>query len=86
MCLFYSYSRIRSIELPILALEARANGRNIVGQQLSKLLDEYAHHSACCCLLFGVDAQSLKPVKRLATRKRTHLLPTLLATLGVVII
>ena len=51
MCLFYSYSRIRSIELPILALEARANGRNIVGQQLSKLLDEYAHHAACCCFV-----------------------------------
>ena len=86
MCLFYSYSKIRSIELAIKAVEARANGRNIVGQQLSKLLDEYAHHAGCCCLLFGVAAQNLKPVKRLATCKRTHLLPTLLATLGVVII
>ena len=42
------------------ALKRRANGRNIVGQQLPTLLDV-----ACCvCLptLLGVVSQSLKPV------------------------
>ena len=37
------------------------------------------HVVACCCVLLGVVAQSLKPVKRLGTRKRTQQLPTLLA-------
>ena len=37
------------------------------------------HVAACCCVLLGVVAQSLKPVKRLGTRKRTQQLPTLLA-------
>ena len=37
------------------------------------------HVVACCCVLLGVVAQSLKPVKRLDTRKRTQQLPTLLA-------
>ena len=33
---------------------------------------------ACCCVLLGFVAQSLKPVKLLATIKRTQQLPTLL--------
>ena len=41
-------------------LKPRANGRNIVGQQLATLLDV----AWCVCLhtLFGVVSQSLKPV------------------------
>ena len=35
------------------------------------------HVVACCCVLLGVVAQSLKPVKRLGTRKRMQQLPTL---------
>ena len=34
---------------------------------------------ACCCVLLGVVAQSLKPIRLLATCKRTQQLPTLLA-------
>ena len=33
---------------------------------------------ACCCVLLGVVAQSLKPVKLLDTSKRTQQLPTML--------
>ena len=42
------------------ALKPRANGRNIVGQQLPKLLDV----GCCVCLhtLVGVVSQRLKPV------------------------
>ena len=44
------------------------SGRNIVGQQLSTLLDIhmlhlFAHAVACCWVLLGVVAQSFKPVK-----------------------
>ena len=52
------------------------NGRNIVNQQLRTLLD------VTCCVrlhsLLHVVAQKLKPVKLLATCKRTQQLPTLL--------
>ena len=38
----------------------------------------HAHPVACCCVLLGVVAQSLTPVKLLATIKRTQQLSTLL--------
>ena len=41
------------------------------------MLRPFAHPDACCCVLLGVVAQSLNPVKRLATCKRTQQLPTL---------
>ena len=43
-------------------------------------LRPFAHASVCtpCCMLLGVAAQSFKPVKRLATCKRTQQLPALL--------
>ena len=37
------------------------------------------HVVVCCCVLLGAGAQSLKPVKRLTTCKRTQELPTFLA-------
>ena len=55
-----------------------ANGRNIVGQQLSTLLDVTRKMlivaSVCtpCCMLLNVVGQSLKPVKLLAPGKRTQ--------------
>ena len=49
---------------------------NIVG---CYMLRPFAHPVACCCVLLGVVAQSLKPVKLLAASKRTQQLPTLLA-------
>ena len=42
------------------------------------MLRPFAHLVACCCVLSGVVAQSLKPVKRLAPYKWTYQLPTLL--------
>ena len=55
-------------------LKERANGCNIVGQQLQTLLDQkcyilrpFAHPVACCCVLLGVVAQSLKPPVKLLT-------------------
>ena len=67
-------------------VKPRANGRNIVGQQLPTLLDlccvrlhTQFNVVVCCCVLLGVVAQSLKPVKRLAKCKRTQQLPTLMA-------
>ena len=61
-------------------LKESANGCNIVGQQLQTLLDQKcyilrpcAHPVACCCVLLGVVAQSLKhPVKLLAPCKGTQ--------------
>ena len=38
----------------------------------------FAHPVACCCELLGVVAQNLKPVKLLATCKRTQQLPAML--------
>ena len=32
----------------------RANGRNIVGHQLPKLLRPFAYPAACCCMLLSV--------------------------------
>ena len=53
---------------------ALANGRNIVGQRLPTLLNvtlrPFVHPVASCFVLLGVVAQSLKPVKLLATCKR----------------
>ena len=49
---------------------------NIVG---CYMLCPFAHPVACCCVLLGVVAQSLKPVKLLATCNRTQQLRTLLA-------
>ena len=40
------------------------------------MLRPFAHPVACCDMLLGVVAQSLKPVKLLATCKRTQHLPT----------
>ena len=48
------------------SLNPGANGRNIVGCYMLRLS---AHPVACCCVLLGVVAQSLKPVKLLATCK-----------------
>ena len=42
-----------------LKLNVHSNGHNIVGQQLPTLLD------VTCCMLLGVVAESLKPVKLL---------------------
>ena len=56
-------------------------GHNIVRQELPTLWHVTCcvrfHNGpvACCCVLLGVVAQSLKPVKRLATCKRTRQLP-----------
>ena len=54
-------------------LRLRANGRNIVGQQLLTLLDVTC--CVCCtpsCMLLRVVGQSLKPVILLAPCKRTQ--------------
>ena len=70
---------------PNKSLKPRTNGRNIVGHQLPTLLDVtccvrlHTPSVACCCVLLWVVAQSLKPVKRLATCKRTQQFPTLRA-------
>ena len=42
------------------------------------VLRPFAHPVAFCCMLLGVVAQSLKPIKLLATCKRTQQLPTML--------
>ena len=47
----------------------RANGRNIASG--CYMLRPFAHPVACCCVLLGVVALSLKPVKLLAMCKRT---------------
>ena len=46
------------------------------------MLRPFAHSVACCCVLLGVVAQSLKPVKRLATCKRAQQQPTLLGAVA----
>ena len=51
------------------------NGRNIAGCYMVR---PFAHPVSCCCMLLGVAAESLKPVKLLATCKRTQQLPTML--------
>ena len=43
------------------------------------MLCPFAHPVACCSVLLAVVVQSLKPVKLLATRKRTQQLATLQA-------
>ena len=51
----------------------RANQRNIVG-----CYNYVAFACTPCCMLLGVVAQSLEPVKLLATCKWTQQLPTML--------
>ena len=53
----------------VLDIKSRANGHKIVG---CYMLPPFAHPVACCCVLLGVVAQSLKPVKLLAACKRTQ--------------
>ena len=54
----------------------RANlGRNIV---VCYMLRPFAHPVACCCVLLGVVAQSLNPVKLLAKCKQTLQVPAML--------
>ena len=59
-------------------LMSRANGCNIVCQQLPTLLEYMLHmHVAsnctpCCNMLLGIVVQSLKPVKLLAMCKGTQ--------------
>ena len=58
-----------------LFLQPRANGRNIVGNHFSTLSDvTFFNPAVCtpCCMLLGVFAQSLNPVKLLATCKRPN--------------
>ena len=50
-------------------LLASNSQRNIVGCYMSR---PFANSVSCCCCLLGVVEQSLKPVKVLATRKRTQ--------------
>ena len=46
------------------------------------MLRLFVHPVACCWMLLRVVAQSLKPVKLLATYKRTQQLPTMLGVVG----
>ena len=46
------------------------------------MLRPFVHPVACCWMLLRVVAQSLKPVKLLATYKRTQQLPTMLGVVG----
>ena len=46
------------------------------------MLRPFVHPVACCYILLRVVAQSLKPVKLLATYKRTQQLPTMLGVVG----
>ena len=41
--------------------------RRACSQTNSTLLDPFAHPVACCCLLLGVDLQSMEPIKRSET-------------------
>ena len=52
---------------------------NIFGCYMLRL---FAHPLPFCCVLLGVVAQILKPVKLLATSKRTQKLPTMLGVVG----
>ena len=60
------------------SFKPRANGRNTVGQQLQTLLDVTCcvrlHTVACCWMLLGVVAQSLKPFKFFSQQLPTFLL------------
>ena len=76
-----SYCERKSVICIYQSIKPRASGRNIVGQQLPTFFGCYtlrplAHPAACCCVLLGVVAQSLKPIKLLATCKQTQQLPT----------
>lgn len=66
----------------LVLLKPRANGGNIVGQQIPtivgcNMLCPFTHPVLCCCVLLQVVAQSLKPVERLVRCKRTQQLLTL---------
>ena len=56
-------------------LKPRANRRNMLANKSKHcwilMLRPFAHPAGCCSLLLGVVVQSLKPVKLLATCKRT---------------
>ena len=45
------------------------------------MLRPFAHPVACCCVLLGVVAQSLNPVKLLAKCKQTQQVPAMLELL-----
>ena len=65
----------------VLYVKPLANGRNVVAHRLPTLLHVTCCvrlHTPCCMLLGVVSAQSLKPVKLLATCKRTQQFLTLL--------
>ena len=59
--------------IAVIRVKSYANGRNIVGQQLLLMLHVMAVCTPCCMLL-GVVAQSLKPVKPLNQQLPTFLL------------
>ena len=63
----------------VLYSSVHVNGRKVVGYYM---LRPFAHSVACFCVSLAVVAQTLKPVKLLATRKRTHQLPTILIVFG----
>ena len=48
-------------------LKPQANVRSIVGQELpalfGRMLLAFAHPVVCCCVLLGLVAQGLKPVR-----------------------
>ena len=67
------------IKQRVCTLKLRANGRKVVGYYI---LRPFAHSVACFCVSLAVVAQTLKPVKLLATCKRTHQLPTILIVFG----
>ena len=54
------------------------NSQHLLDVTCCVRLHTLLHVVAYCCMLLGVAAQSLKPVKLLATCKRTQQLPTLL--------
>ena len=55
---------------PVSTVMPRENGNNSVG---CYMLRPVAHPIACCWVLLGIVAQTLKPVKLLASCKRTQL-------------
>ena len=64
------FTKVGLIELINSVINLRANGRNVVGQQLPTLdvtccvrLHTLLHVVACGCVMLGVVERSLKPVK-----------------------
>ena len=67
------FTKVGLIELINSVINLRANGRNVVGQQLPTLdvtccvrLHTLLHVVACGCVMLGVVERSLKPVKLLS--------------------